>query len=58
MLAQRVGPSQQAAMNKYEKEILSHLRQIQREHLDLIPESVNVDQDYGLARMFRPGATM
>ena len=57
VFGQRTGSSKQAAMNKYEKEIFSRLRQIQRERGDLIPDTVDVDQDYGLARMFRRGAT-
>lgn len=57
MLAKQAGSSQQAGMNKYEKEIFGRLRKIQKERPDLIPESVDVDQDYGLARMFRRGAT-
>ena len=57
MFAKQTGSPQQAAMNKYEKEIFLRLRQIQKERPDLIPESVDIDQDYGLARMFRRGAT-
>ena len=57
LFAEKPGSPKQAKMKKYEKEIFSRLIQIQRERPDLIPESVDVQEDYGLARMFRRGAT-
>ena len=45
---------QQAAIKKDEKQMFSCLQQMQREQLDLTPETV---QDHDSAGMFRRGAT-
>jgi hypothetical protein len=40
-----------------EMEILDHLHQVQTENPEVIPNDINVYEEYGISRLFRRGAT-